>query len=186
MEPNDRELEPAERAAVLAEWERLRAEPPPVSPKPYGCATFLVAAALLLIIPQLTKLVDVRLPRPWGSILLGILVLAMAGGFFVGVFFGSGVYGRAVVRARAALDWLAAHPDAADAAERRRNAVTLLYYALVSDGPTLAGTFDTAQARERLGASLPYVIAVERALRAERKVDPIFTGREDAPRNVDA
>jgi len=180
LNPNGSGLEPGEHAAILAEWQRLATEPPPVNPRPYGCATFLVAAALLLLVPKILDQLGISLPQPFGFILLATLVLALAGGFFVGVFVGSGVYGRAHSRANAALDWLASHSDSDDAAERRRNAVALLQYTIVSDGPTTAVTIDIAKARERLGAGLPYVVAVERALRAERKVDPIFTEREDA------
>jgi hypothetical protein len=171
----------AERAAIVAEWQRLAAEPPPTNPRPYGCATFLLAAALLLGVSALSRMTGYELPQPLGTILSGLLVLILTGGFVVGVFFGSGVYGRAAVRARAALDWLAAHPDAADSDERRRNAVQALYYAIVSEGPTTASTFDLAQAKEKLGASLVYVSAVEEVLVAELGGWRIFTHDAASP-----
>jgi hypothetical protein len=165
---------PDERAAIVAEWKRLAAEPPPANPRPYGCATFIIAAVLLLGLPKLLDATGIRLPRPLGPILLAILVLALAGGFFVGVFMGSGVYGRAHARARQALDWFAANPGSPDAQERRRNAVALIFNTVVWDGPTVSTTIDPAQARERLGAQLPYVLAVERVLAEELKVVPVF------------
>lgn len=172
--PHEHELEAAERAAIIAEWERLRAEPRPPAPPPYGCATFLVAAALLLIVPQLLKLAGWELPRPLELVALVVLALAMAGGLFVSIFVGSGIFGRASNRANAAIDWLEANPGLGDPEERRRQAVTLLFNAVVSDGPTTSGTLDSDRARERLGANLPYVLAVERALVEERGLWVVF------------
>jgi len=169
------EFDAGERAAIVAEWKRLAAEPPPENPRPYGCATFLVAAVLLPVLPKLLDAIGLKLPQPLGPILFVILVLALAGGFFVGVFVGSGVYGRAHARAQEALSWLAANPDSPDAAARRRHAVALLFNTVVWDGPTVSTTIDPGQSRERLGASLPYVLAVERVLTSELKVAAIFT-----------
>lgn len=166
---------PEERAAIVAEWKRLAAEPPPENPRPYGCATFLIAAALLLFLPKLLDLPGWKLPEALRLVLLAVLGLALAGGFFVGVFVGSGVYGRAHARAREALSWLAANPESTDAAARRRNAVALIFNTVVWDGPTVSTTIAPAQSRERLGASLPYVLSVERVLAADLKVAPIFT-----------
>ena len=57
-------LAPEERAAILAEWDRLRAEPipPPPPRQPYGCATLLIAVALFLLVQQLPRLTGWALP----------------------------------------------------------------------------------------------------------------------------
>ena len=97
-----------------------------------------------------------------------ILMLALVVGFFCGVFVGSGVYGRAHGRTTASLDWLSSHAGLAEVTKRRRHAVSLIFNAVVSDGPTLSSTVTAAQARERLGANLPYVLAVEHELVAQK------------------
>ena len=168
------EVTSTERAAIVAEWKRLAAEPPPTNPRPYGCATFLLAGALFLGLPPFFKVLGWDLPEPLRLIIMAALVLALAGGFVVGVFFGSGVYGRAVVRARTALDWLAANPDSPDAEARRANAVALIHYTVVWEGPTVATALDLAEARSRLGAALPYVLAVERVLAEDLKVQAVW------------
>jgi len=170
LTPATPEFDSEERAAIVAEWRRLAAEPPPFNPRPYGCATLIMAVAVLLLLPA----VGLKLPQPWGLILLVVLGLVAAGGFFVGVFVGSGVYGRASTRANAALDWLSGNAASSDAEARRQHAVALLFNAVVSDGPTTSSTIDFAQARERLGAGLPYVVAVERTLCAEVGFAPVF------------
>ena len=65
---SERALAPEERAAILAEWDRLRAEPRP-APPPYGCATLLVTTALFLLVYQLPRLTD------WLSPLLRTIML---------------------------------------------------------------------------------------------------------------
>jgi hypothetical protein len=177
MRAGEPELDAAGRAAIVAEWKRLAAEPPPTNPRPYGCATFLVAAVLLLGLPRLLELIGLKLPQPLGAVLLVILVLALAAGFFVGIFVGSGVYGRACARAQEALAWLAANPESKDAEARRHNAVALIFNTVVWDGPTVSTTIAPAQSRQRLGANLPYVLAVERVLVAELKIPAILAER---------
>ncbi len=150
-----------QRDAIVAEWRRIAAEPPPLNPRPYGCLTVIVSIALFVLLP----LTGIKPPPPWGTVLLVVFGLALAGGLFVGVFVGSGVHGRAALRAMAALDALAADP-APDEAARLRHAVALIAHAEVSDGPTTSGTIDIAAAKQRLGANLDYVVAVEQ-VRAE-------------------
>jgi hypothetical protein len=151
-----------QREAIVAEWRRIAAEPPPHNPRPYGCLTVIVTIALFVLLP----LTGIKPPPPWGTVLLVVLGLALAGGLFVGVFVGSGVHGRAALRATAALDALTADPAPDDAA-RLRHAVALIAHAEVSDGPTTSGTIDIAAARQRLGTNLGYVMAVEQVLAEE-------------------
>lgn len=51
----------------------------------------------------------------------------------------------------------------------------MLQYAYCTDGPSTVSTIDFGQARERLGAALPYVIAAERALRIDVGIYSVFT-----------
>src|SRR5262245_57197574 len=92
-------IDEEEKAAIIAALRSVRAEPPPFNPRPYGCLTFLVAAALLVLLPQLPKWFGWALPQPFGQVIFVVLVIALAGGFFVGTFIGSGVYARAHSRA---------------------------------------------------------------------------------------
>ena len=163
------ELGPDERAEILAEWNRLRAEPRPSSPPPYGCATVIIATALLLLVLQLPKLTGWELPSALQDVAAAILLLAIAGGLFFSLFVGSGRFAHDSLRANGSIEWLAAKSGTSDAAARRRHAVTLLFFAVTADdGPHMSSTFNSDQARARLGASLPYVIAVERVLVEER------------------
>lgn len=151
-----------QRDAIVAEWRRIAAEPPPFNPRPYGCLTVMVIIALFVLLP----LTGIKPPPPWGTVLLVVFGLALAGGLFVGVFVGSGVHGRAALRATAALDALAADP-VPDEAARLRHAVSLIAHAAVSDGPTTSGTINIAEAKQRLGTNLVYVMAVEQVLAEE-------------------
>lgn len=174
--PAEVELDAAERAAILEDWARLAAEPRPAPRPPYGCATFLIALALFLLIPQLPRVTGWDLPPALRTTVLVILGLAIAGGLFFSFALASSKFHHDSARAHESIEWLAAHPDTSDAAARRRSAVSLLYYSVISDdGPSTSGTFDVDRARQRLGAHLPYVIAVERFLAAERGLWKAFS-----------
>ncbi len=170
MSTNPQDFSATQRAAIIAEWRRIAAEPAPFNPRPYGCLTVILAIALFLLIPQ----TGIKLPPPWGTVFLVVLGLLLAGGLFVGVFLGSGVYGRASLRAGAALDALIS--DAAiDDDARLRHAVGLIAHAVVSDGPTTSRTIDIADAKRRLGAQLDHVIAVEAVLAQEIGAPYVFS-----------
>jgi hypothetical protein len=172
----DHQLEPAERAEILAEWERLRAEPRPRARPPYGCATVLIATVLSLLVWQVPRLAGWAPPSSLQSAVLAILALLIAGGLLFHLFAGSGKFAHDCLRASEAIEWLAANPGTSDAAARRRHAVTLLFFAVTADdGPSTSGTFDAGRARTRLGAHLPYVLAAERVLVEERGLWAIFT-----------
>jgi hypothetical protein len=170
--------ESAERAAILAEWDRLQAEPRPAARPPYGCATVLAAGALLLLVHRIPPLAGWELPPTLRFALPALLAVVLAGGLFFALFAGSGRFAHDSLRAQTAIEWLAANQSAGDPEERRRHAVTLLFFAVTTDdGPTTSATFDPARARDRLGASLPYVLAAERLLAAERGLWPVFGER---------
>jgi hypothetical protein len=103
-----------------------------------------------------------------------VLALAFVAGLVM-AFLGSGRFARDSARAQEALAWLAAHGEDADPAERRRQTVSLLLHAYCVDGPSTTTTFEFGAARERLGESLAYVLAAERALRVDHQIYPVFT-----------
>lgn len=160
--PESLPFTPAQRAAIVAEWRRIAAEPAPFNPRPWGCLAVIGGLVLFLALPQL----GLRLPSPWNTVLLAVIGLLVAGGLLAGVFLGSGRHGRAAARAEAALQALSGGQPV-DEAARMRHAVNLIAHAWVSDGPTLSAAVDLAQARQRLGANLAYVVAVERVLAQE-------------------
>lgn len=141
--------------------QRVAAESPPSSPRPWGCLAVIAGLVLLLVLPQ----IGISLPPPWNTLLLLVIGLLLVGGVFVGVFMGSGRYGRAAVRAEAALQALSGGQP--DEAARMRHAVELIAHAWFSDGPTLSAAVDLVQARQRLGTNLDYIVAVERVLAQE-------------------
>lgn len=170
MNTNPQDFSVGQRAAIVAEWRRIVAEPPPFNPRPYGCLTVIAAIVLFVLLPQIGN----KLPPPWGTVLLVVLGLALAGGLFVGVFLGSGVYGRASLRAAAALDALTSG-TVFDEDARLRHAVGLIAHAVVSDGPTTSNAIDIDAAKQRLGAQLDYVLAVEAVLAQEIGALPVFS-----------
>lgn len=162
-----------EKAAIVAEWSRLKAEPPPFNPQPYGCLTFMMAAASLFLLPQLTQF-GWKLSDQLGQLLLIVLLIVLAGGFLVGIFVGNGVYGRAHLRALESLEWLANHQDGMELDLRRRHAVSLQFNRVVSGHPGERETVALDKAKMVLGANLQYVIAVERVLAGEKLLDVQF------------
>jgi len=165
---------PEQRAAIVAEWRRITTEPAPANPRPYGCLAVIAGLVLLIVLPQL----GVRLPSPWNALLLAAIGLLLAIGVFVGVFMGSGRYGRAAERAEAASQALSGGQPG-DMSACIRPAVDLIAHARVSDGPTQSAVVDIAQARERLGANLDYVVAVERVLAQEIGDQYVFIKPDD-------
>jgi hypothetical protein len=174
MNADPQSFTPAQRDAIRAEWQRIAAEPAPPSPRPYGCLAVIIGGVLFFAMPQL----GIRLPPPWGLVSLAVIGLIVAGGVFVGVFMGGGRFGRAAVRAEAALKGLSGGAVINEAA-RLRHAVDLIAHARVSDGPTQSTTVDIAQARERLGTNLDYVVAVERVLAQEIGDQHVFIKPDD-------
>jgi hypothetical protein len=168
-------LSAAERQALVAEWTRLQNEPPPRERREIGCLTVVIAIIFAVAGPYLLRWLGIELP-PGVKIALGVLLgLAILGGVFVGLVLVSGRYAHAYRQADAAIDWLAKNGAGGDPLERRRQAVTLLFHAFCSDGPSTSNTINFEEARTRLGDGLPYVMAVERALRADLKIYAVFT-----------
>lgn len=174
-------LDAAERQALVAEWKRLQAEPAPRDRRAVGCLTVIVAIALGALGPALARLAAFDPPQPvklGAAIALGLVLVV---GIFFGVFAGSGRFAHDLQRAEQALEWLAAHAESGNPEELRRQVVALLSHAYCTDGPSTVNTFDFGKARERLGAALAYVLAAERALRADINIYPVFTDSNVAP-----
>jgi hypothetical protein len=166
-------LTPEEREAVLAEWRRLAAEPRPKARPPWGCATFLLATLCLIVVRQTPMPPWLQTTATW---ILGFLI---ALGFLAAFFLGSGKFAHDAARANGSIDWLAAHPHTTDWAARRRHAVTLIFFSVTTDdGPSTSGTFDPDEARKRLGAHLPYVMAVGDVLAEENAQWRVFSKAE--------
>ena len=162
-----------EREAVFREWRRLAAEPRPKPRQPWGCATFLVATLLFLVVRQTPMAAWLQTTLSW------IAGIAIAFGLLAAFFLGSGRFAHDAARANGSIDWLAANPDTTDWAARRRHAVTLLYFSVTTDdGPSTSGTFDPDEARKRLGAHLPYVLAIGDMLAGENAQWRVFSKAE--------
>ncbi len=174
----------AERQALAAEYDRIASQPGTVNYGPVGCVVALLAAVLLLVIPVLGRKFFPQPPTALVWIIRGlaaILAAAVLGGLAVGFFGGGRGESKARRMAEDAMDWLARHHAGASPAERRQFAVTLLFHAYFSGGPYTVTTFASEDARRRLGDALPYVCAVERALRKERNIYPVFTADDPMP-----
>jgi hypothetical protein len=158
-------VDAAERSAILAEWERQVKEGVPPNVGPVGCAVAILAGAVLIVLP---RVLGTHLPF-WLKIPLVVVVIA---GFVFHQFGGSG--GRNLMRGRVerALTVLG---GAADPDQRRVAAVALLHNAHDTRGPAMSSVYDREEVRIRLGGALAEVIVVERVLREERNIYPVFT-----------
>ena len=172
MIPSGEPLSGDDRDAILAEYDRLIAQPVPVNKTSAGCAILVLAAVLFFVAPVVLR----RLP----SLRLALLLLEVAAvlvGIFFSLFGGGGGYARASVGVESALEVLSKDPASVGAKDRREAAAFLIANAYYSDGPGMTTTFKFEEARTRLGGRLPYVIEVERLLIAERRASPVFTLR---------
>lgn len=176
MEPFDA----TERLALIAEWKRQATEPLPPNLSQVGCLAMLVAVVLFIAIPPLTRALKLTLPPIVSAALVVVTVALLLGGLVMSQF--GGTRGRQKVwnQSEAALAWLATHGAGGEPDGRRRAAVTVLLRAYHSDGPTTSAMLDVEAARTRLGAALPYVMDVERALIEELKIYAVFTGEPKA------
>ena len=135
----------------------------------------IIAVVLVVAGPYVLRRLGIALPPAFMMVAGAVLGLAILGGAFVGLFLVSSRYSHAYQRGNAAAAWLAENGAGGDPAERRKQAVTLLFHAYCSDGPSTSTTIDFEATRQRLGGALPYVISVERALRADLQIYPVFT-----------
>ena len=177
------QFDAAEHMAIAAEWDRQAREPGPSNPAPVGCLVAVASVVVLLVIPWVGRKFFPD-PSSGGWALLAaraVGLLALLGGLAAALLGHGLARGKVRGKAEDAIAWLARNSSAASVEERRRAAVTVILHAYFSDGPSTESTFDFPTAVQQLGEALPYVAAVERALRKERKAYPVFTGDEPMP-----
>ena len=157
------QLDAAEREALLAEFDRLRAQPLPASKGPAAFAMLAAGLVVLLLGP--------RALHPSGLAAVAVLALAaalMLAGALLWVFGGT-AFDAWRGRAEDAVAWLVSEfPGEAD--ERRRAAVAAIFYAFAPRERKMVPTYDFAAAAQQMGAALGYVQAVEKALRASARL----------------
>ena len=165
------EFDADERAAIIAEAQRLRAELPPTDRRGIGCLTTLGTGFLLLLLPQLAKRLD--WPPLIADILFWVLIIPFAFGLLAGILLTTSRYSRASVRVHDAMTWFASRPGARDA-EARWHTVALICYHAIDDDGGLATVIDVDEAKKTLGENLQYVVAVERVLAEENSAEVYF------------
>lgn len=169
MEPI--EFDASERAAILAEAQRLHAEPLSTDKRGIGCLTVIVSGVLLLALPPLAR--RYHWPPLVGEFLFWPLAIVCALGFFAAFLLTTSRYSHASARVREALAWFASHPGMRDA-EARRHAVALVCFHAINDDGGMATVIDVDEAKKVLGEHLHYVVAVERVLAGENSSDVYF------------
>ena len=168
-------IDAAERAAIVAEWKRLGAEPIPPNQKPVGCAVAILAVLLLIASPYVLKLVGSKL---LDAIVLGACALALLWGLVVGFFTGGKGAQHVYRKLEEAQAWFDAHREGGDAGDRMKAAVALVHFAHFSDGPSTSMMLDPAAVRKRLGDAAAYVEEVERVLIEDVQAWTVFTASQ--------
>jgi hypothetical protein len=167
-------LDNAERAAVLAEYDRVSQEKPPANVSSCGCLLAMGGGLVFFGLPALLSDRNVAAGAKRGVIVL-VVVLLVAGIYTY--FRGNRPLQHAVTRsewATAELErFLVLAPE-----ERRRAAVTLLWYGHYSGGPYTATTYKPEALRRRISDALAYVTEVEQLLVSERKLYRVFTAAQ--------
>lgn len=160
-------IDAGEREAILAEFDRLGAEPLPAGK---GLVALLVGAAGLFLLIGVPRLLHPSGVAATAVLVLSFVLLALS---ILLAAFGRSASSTWSGRAEDAIAWLVAeYPGEPD--ERRRAAVGAIYYAFLREGQV--PTYDFQAAAQQLGPALEYVQAVERLLReAKRPVRPVFT-----------
>lgn len=171
-------LRPQDLEAIDEAVEEIRTEQGPVDRGPLGCVLTLPAFVTLLVVPVLGRRLglpgQVATPIILAAIVLlvvGLVLWFTAGGF---------VRGHVTAAAEAALRTLEGWtPEAGHREEALRASTLLIMNAWASYGPTTAEAFDRAEARERLGPTLPLVQAVEEHLVQKGVTFRVFTEGEE-------
>ncbi|MBI4410366.1 MAG: hypothetical protein HY561_11700 [Gemmatimonadetes bacterium] len=175
-----------ERAEIVAEWRRAAAERLPSDYSAVGCLLLLLAIALFFGVPWLVRKTGLEPVRPVAIALIALAGLSAIGGLFLSFAGGSFLAGAVRRHVDESLTVLTQRFDAAGAAERRSAAVRLLHHATYSGGPWVRDSYEPGDVRPKLGAALPYVLAVETVLREEVGLSPVFTAEPTAPARADA
>jgi len=176
MIPADDPLSAEERAAILAEADRVNAIPPGVNTSSPGCALLLLAVVLFVVGPPILRHVGagtlaVVLKYLFLAVELTVIVMGIYW-YFRG---SGGAYAQTVVRAEKAIETIKSTYPAGRRTKCGEAIARLLASSSYSDGPGMSSTFKVEEARQQLGEAMPFVIAVERFLVGEHKVSPVFT-----------
>ena len=152
-------IDAEESAAIVAAYRQRMADWQPRSLQAQGCLTLIVA---VLLFGASGALVRAAGWPGWVEVVLsGVAVLAGIIGFFV---MGARVVQESPEKRTEQAIIALGSGTPLDDATRRGHAVALLFHAFDVHGPTMRSSFDFEAARTRLGAALPYVLAVERVL----------------------
>ena len=168
---------PDEVTALVREYDSVAAEHV-ASPEGSraGCLVSLLAIFALFAVPGANRALGLgltwRFVRGFALSMLALAFLAAMFHLLAGVL---AARGQATQRALDALDHLSQQFDEGSDAQNRRAAVTLLVDAFITGGATTVAAFDFNEAKARLGPALPYVQEIERVLREERQIYPVFT-----------
>jgi hypothetical protein len=167
-------LSPGEQEAILAEWDRLQAEPQPSDNRSVGCVLSIVAIALVILGPRFLPWVKMHLGgwagAAWFVVALAILLYGLYQNFF-----GNKTGAQAYQRSDLALRLLSQRFEASSQEERCSAAVAAIYYAYYSGGPYMASSYDIAEWKTKLGAAVKYVETVESVLVEKRQAFNVFT-----------
>jgi hypothetical protein len=167
----------AERAAVLDAYDREIKRP---LPNDWSSVARVVGGILLV-----ATLIAGRIAR-WLHVPFLPVLLVLGIGACIAFLFGMMNFAEsaAISRAEAAIVKLGSGFATMSDEEKRTAAASLVTNAYYSGGPYTRGTVDLKQVRGRLGASLPYVEAVEEVLATEKKAYRVVTS--DAAKAKDA
>lgn len=172
-------LSPEERAVVDEAVADVLAGPRPTDRGPLGCLMAMPGFLILVVAPLMAPRLNV--PDVVGTAILiaggALLVIGLVLHFSAGRF----ARGHYMAAAEAGMRGLEAwDPETDDREEALRGATLLLLNAMAAHGAAPTASFDVDEGRERIGALMPMVEAVEEYLVAQGSTYRVFTeGPED-------
>jgi hypothetical protein len=171
---NEQPLSPGEQEAILAEWDRLQAEPQPTDNRSVGCLLMIVAVALVILGPRFLPWFKAHLGRWAGTAWFLVALVILLYGLYQN-FFGNKTGAQAHQRSGAALQMLSQQFDSRSQQDRLAAAVAAIYYAYYSGGPYMASSYDISEWKTKLGAAVEYMEIVESVLVEKRQAYNVFT-----------
>ena len=168
------ELSVDERAAVDEAVADILAGPRPRDRGPLGCSLAMPGFLILLVMPVVVRRFTLGDSVGIVSVTVGVLLLVIG----LVLYFSAGgfVRGHHMAAAEAGLRGLERwDPASGEREEALRGATLLLMNAMAAYGATKTATFDTEDARRRLGGTMPMVEAVEEYLISQGSIYRVFT-----------